>query len=223
MKPLLYILIGGCLLSGCSTAQMGTTDPHAVLTGAAVGGQLGGAIGGIIGDSQRDWHSGYRGSAIGTIVGTLAGAAIGGAISSSRQKEQATNGNADADHTTANGYQAALDGLRIRRIRFIDDSRDRILSPGESSKVVFDIVNEGSEAALNVIPSVSESSGNKRITISPSILVEQIKPGEGVKYTATVIAGKRLKQSSITLRLAITDEYGNEYDWHEFQIQTEEK
>ena len=202
---------------------MGTADPHAVLTGAAVGGQLGGAIGGIIGDSQRDWHSGYRGSAIGTIVGTLAGAAIGGAISSSRQKEQATNGNAGADHTTTNGYQAALDGLRIRRIRFIDDSRDRILSPGESSKVVFDIVNEGSEAALNVIPSVSESSGNKRITISPSILVEQIKPGEGVKYTATVMAGKRLKQSSITLRLAITDEYGNEYDWHEFQIQTEEK
>lgn len=223
MKPLLYLLIGSCLLCGCSTAQMGTADPHAVLTGAAVGGQLGGAIGGIIGDSQRDWHSGYRGSAIGTIVGTLAGAAIGGAISSSRQKEQATNGNAGADHTTANGYQAALDGLRIRRIRFIDDSRDRILSPGESSKVVFDIVNEGSEAALNVIPSVSESSGNKRITISPSILVEQIKPGEGVKYTATVMAGKRLKQSSITLRLAITDEYGNEYDWHEFQIQTEEK
>lgn len=220
MKPLLYILVGSCLLSGCSTAQMGTADPHAVITGAAVGGQLGGAIGGLIGDSQRDWHSGYRGSAIGTIVGTLAGAAIGGAISSSRQKEQAAVGSANGSMAHNNGYQAALDGLRIRRIRFIDDSRDRLLSPGESSKVVFDIVNEGSDAALNVIPSVSEASGNKRITISPSILVEQIHPGEGVKYTATVTAGKRLKQSSITLRLAITDTYGNEYDWHEFQVET---
>lgn len=218
MKPLLYILIGGCLLSSCTTSQMGTTDPGAVLSGAAVGGQLGSAIGGLIGDSQRDWHSGYRGSAIGTIVGTLAGAAIGGAISSSRQKEQAV-----ASAGLANTYQAALDGLHIKRIRFIDDSRDRILSTGESSKVVFDIVNEGSETALNVIPAVYETSGNKRITISPSVLVEQIRPGEGVKYTATVTAIKRIKQSAITLRLSITDEYGNEYDWHEFQVQTSEK
>lgn len=216
MRPLLYLLIGGCLMSGCTTSQMATTDPNAVLTGAAVGGQLGGAIGGLIGDSQRDWHSGYRGSAIGTIVGTLAGAAIGGAISSSRQKEQAAT-----PTTVNNSYQAALDGLRIHRIRFIDDSRDRLLSPNESSKVVFEIVNEGSDVAFNVVPMVSERSGCKRITISPSILVEQIRPGEGVKYTATVTAGKRIKQSSITLRLSITDAYGNEHDWHEFQVQTE--
>lgn len=58
-------------------------------------------------------------------------------------------------------------------------------------------MNEGSEIAYNVIPSVTEISGAKQIHISPSILVEQILPGNGVKYTATVSVGKRVKTAQL--------------------------
>lgn len=55
-------------------------------------------------------------------------------------------------------------------------------------------MNEGNEIAYNVIPSVAEISGMKHLHISPSILVEQIQPGNGVKYTATVTAGNVSKR-----------------------------
>ena len=59
-----------------------------------------------------------------------------------------------------------------------------------------------------MIPSVAEISGMKHLHISPSILVEQILPGNGVKYTATVTAGKRIKTGTVTFRLAVTDTRG---------------
>lgn len=202
------------LLSGCATTRSGGADPNAVFTGAAIGGQVGGAIGGLIGDNNHGWHGAYRGSSIGSLVGTLAGAALGGAISSSKQRE------ANQQTSTATPYNEAIDALRIRRIRFIDDNGNHLIEPNESSKIVFDVVNEGNQTARNVVPVVRETTGAKHITISPSVMVEEIHPGEGVKYTATLSAGKRLKAGSLTIRLAIADEYGQEYDWSDFSIET---
>ena len=215
------ILCAVCLLfSSCGTSQMGSASPQAVMTGATVGGQVGNAIGGLIGDSGHGPRGAFRGSAIGTIVGTLAGAAIGGAVSSAQQKERMMT---PVETSSAQNFDADIDALRIKNIRFIDDGRDRILNPEENSKVIFEIVNEGKRTARNVVPTVSETSGAKHIYISPSVLVEQIKPGEGIKYTATVSAGRKVKNGEITLHLAILDEFGTSYDWHEFTIQTERK
>ena len=81
-------------------------------------------------------------------------------------------------------------------------------------------MNEGNEIAYNVIPCVVEISGIKHLHISPSILVEQILPGNGVKYTATVTAGKRIKTGTATFRLAVTDTRGQMYDHKEFTLNT---
>ena len=81
-------------------------------------------------------------------------------------------------------------------------------------------MNEGSETAYNVIPSVTEISGAKQVHISPSILVEQILPGNGVKYTATVSVGKRVKNGTATFRVAVTDTRGQTYDRQEFTLET---
>lgn len=219
-KNLAMLSAAALLWSSCSTVQMGTADPDAVFVGAAIGGQVGNALGGAIGDSNHGWHGAYRGSAIGTIVGTLAGAAIGGAISSSRQREAQAAHTATPRSEVEHGWNAAIDALRICRVRFIDDSRDHALSPEESSKVIFEIMNEDDHTARNVVPVVSETTGIKHVYISSSVMVEQIAPGEGVKYTATVSTSKRLKKGQLNLRIAIADEYGREYDWQEFTIDT---
>ena len=203
-KVAILLLIVSLLSSGCGTTQPERTG--AIVGGAAIGNSVGGAIGGLVGDSRHGWRGSYRGSAIGSIVGTLAGAAIGGVLTAPKSREEdRTNYPVEQVYAEPDYTQSALSSLYIRNIRFIDNDRDHVISSGESS---------------NVIPSVTEISGMKHLHISPSILVEQILPGNGVKYTATVTAGKRIKTGTATFRLAVTDTRGQMYDHKEFTLNT---
>lgn len=226
MRRIVIALLGVSLLAGgCGTTQPARTG--AIVGGAAIGSNVGGAIGGLVGDSRHGWRGSYRGSAIGSIIGTLAGAAIGGALTTPKSREAEGNPQGypaerpvEEVYTEPYNTSSALSALYIRNLRFIDESRDHILNGGESSKIIFEIMNEGSETAYNVIPSVTEISGVKQIHISPSILVEQILPGNGVKYTATVSVGKRVKNGTATFRIAVTDTHGQIYDRQEFTLET---
>ena len=218
-KVAILLLIVSLLSSGCGTTQPERTG--AIVGGAAIGNSVGGAIGGLVGDSRHGWRGSYRGSAIGSIVGTLAGAAIGGALTAPKSREEnRTNYPVEQVYAEPDYTQSALSSLYIRNIRFIDNDRDHVISSGENSKIIFEIMNEGNEIAYNVIPSVAEISGMKHLHISPSILVEQIQPGNGVKYTATVTAGKRIKTGTATFQLAVTDTRGQMYDQKEFTLNT---
>lgn len=211
--------------SSCSTSRMASGDPGAIFAGAAIGGNVGSAIGGLIGDSNGGWRGGYRGSAIGTIIGTITGAAIGNAVTAPKQPEEYSYRieRTQPYPTQPEVQQApsATDYLKIRNIRFIDADRNHIISSGENSKVIFEIINEGNQTAYNVVPVVTETTGMKRIYISPSVMIEQITPHNGVKYTANINAGERIKTGEIIIRIAVADEYGQEYDWQEFSLQTQ--
>jgi len=215
------------ICSGCGTSQMRTGNPNAILTGAAIGGNVGSAIGGLIGESSGGWRGGYRGSAIGSIIGTIAGAAIANAATAPQKQEEyeykierTRPGSSPSSETYRKPTTAGH--LKLRNIRFIDESRDHIIHSGENSKVIFEIMNEGNETVYNVVPLVSEVSGMKRIYISPSVMIEQIAPYNGVKYTATIRAGKRIKAGNIILHIAVANEYGEEYDWQEFSLPTQQ-
>lgn len=211
MKRYIAILLTASLLTGCGTSQGLQGDPDAILTGAAIGGNVGSAIGGLIGDSGHSWHGGYRGSAIGTIVGTLAGAAIGNAVSTPRRQP-------DTQAPERIPANEAMEEVRIHNIRFIDEGRDQTVNAGEDCKIVFDIVNEGNQTAFNVIPSVTEESGMKHVYLSPSVMVDEIGAGEGVKYTAHLSAGRKLKNGTLTIRIALNDTNGWTYDQKEFTL-----
>lgn len=213
----LYFLSAAMLLSSCGTPQY-ATDGHAVASGAAWGGYLGSAIGGIIGESSDDCHGGYRGSAIGTLVGVVAGAAIGGLVDSNRKQNQQTIG---AEPVTNEEANSGIGHLRISNIRFIDESRNQTLQSRENSKVIFDIINQSNQPVYNVVPQVSETTGNRKIQISPSVMIEQIEPNGGMKYTANVYADGKLREGSIVIRLSLTDAMGYEYDWQDFELPTE--
>lgn len=225
---ILYTLAATLTLGACGTGRQGQANAGAIMTGAAIGNNLGGAIGTIVGDNRHGWHGSYRGSAIGSIIGTAAGAAIGHAVSKPRAPKQADTYEYEPERNAPQRRELAtpapaLRGLQIRNIRFIDENRDRILQAGETGKVIFDIVNEGNESALNVVPFVAETTDNRHITISPSAMVERIAPGCGVKYTATISAGRKLKNGEIGIHVGVADEYGNEGDWQEFTLPTSKK
>ena len=102
---------------------------------------------------------------------------------------------------------AKSDGkLTIRNVRFADSNGDGMLSGYEIGRVSFEIYNETAAPIYNFDPSVVEAEANKRIYISPSVRVENIMPGQGLRYTATVKADRRIKDGEIRLLVSAQKE-----------------
>lgn len=102
---------------------------------------------------------------------------------------------------------AKSDGkLTIRNVRFADSNGDGMLSGDEIGHVSFEIYNETAAPIYNFDPSVVEAEANKRIYISPSVRVENIMPGQGLRYTATVKADRRIKDGEIRLLVSAQKE-----------------
>ena len=224
-KQLTVFLLSVLLLSGCASGRMG--NPGAIVAGASIGGSLGGSIGGLIGDNNRGWRGGYRGSAIGNIVGTIAGAAIGSALTAPRQEPIEDDAyvpevrEVRVQKYKKQSVQQPVSQLKLRRIRFIDDNRSHVIDAGENSKIIFEIMNEGRKPVYNVVPVVETVGKVKHIGISPSVMVEEILPGEGIRYTASIHAGDRLKDGEVTFRVAGADENGVICDSQEFTLPTQ--
>lgn len=224
-KQLTVFLLSVLLLSGCASGRMG--NPGAIVAGASIGGSLGGSIGGLIGDNNRGWRGGYRGSAIGNIVGTIAGAAIGSALTAPRQEPIEDDAYVpEVREVRVQKYkkqpvQQPVSQLKLRRIRFIDDNHSHVIDAGENSKIIFEIMNEDRKPVYNVVPVVETVGKVKHIGISPSVMVEEILPGEGIRYTASIHAGDRLKDGEVTFRVAVADENGVICDSQEFTLPTQ--
>ncbi len=218
------MILPAFLLGGCVSGRM-SGNPGAVMTGASIGGSVGSAIGGIIGENNHGWRGGYRGSAIGTIVGTIAGAAIGNAVSTARDREEGYVETTEKRYDSRPLPQrpAQMPDLRIRNIRFIDTNRNHVIDAGESSKVIFEVVNEGRTPVYDVVPALEEVTGMKNIYISPSVMIEKIAPGEGIRYTATIHGGEKLKSGEVVLRATIAAGDYSECDWQEFSLPTQKR
>ena len=229
-KGIICTLALALVLSSCGTSGSVSGNSGAVVGGAILGGSLGSAIGGIMGDNGPGRSGRHTGSAIGAIVGTIAGAAIANEMTSQQSSSQYAQSNAGQ-----NGYQqistyeryrasdnssSAVANMKISNIRFIDDNADHVISSGEQAKIVFDLMNEGNETAREVVPIVVETTGMKNIYISESVMIEQIEPGSGIKYTATITATDKIKDGTITIHIGVTDNIGQEYEWTEFTLPT---
>lgn len=94
---------------------------------------------------------------------------------------------------------AESDKITIKNVRFVETAEHNVLHGGEVGKVKFEMYNETQAPIYNFMPTVVEADGNKRIYISPSVRVENIMPGQGLRYTATVKADKRIKDGEIRL------------------------
>lgn len=89
--------------------------------------------------------------------------------------------------------------ITIKNVRFVETAEHNVLHGGEVGKVKFEMYNETQAPIYDFMPTVVEADGNKRLYISPSVRVENIMPGQGLRYTATVKADKRIKDGEIRL------------------------
>lgn len=98
---------------------------------------------------------------------------------------------------------AYSEAIEIVNARFVDDNRDNLLSRGELCKVIFEVRNRSDKTLHDVVPTVVEAEGNPNIFISPSVHVESLAPGQGIRYTAMVKASNRLKNGSARFCLSV--------------------
>lgn len=91
--------------------------------------------------------------------------------------------------------------LEVRNARFVDDGQDHAISPGETGKLIFEVYNVSENMVYDIQPMVVETSGNKQVRVSGTVHVESIIPGKGIRYTAMVLAGKRLKGDNLVFRV----------------------
>lgn len=222
-KVIVYSLVGAMLLSSCSTTESGASN------GAFFGSIIGSAIGGISGG-----HRGSDiGTLVGMAGGAVVGAAIGQASEKAEQRKydeymrrrtdsgfDPNNGGDDRivmetevpsntvsldELKNMTGYNVNInESIQLRHENFTDANGDGNISPGEECKVSFEIMNNSDVEIFNVIPTVIETTGNKHIHISPTVCVESIKPHQGVRYTATILADKRLKDGNAVIRVTVT-------------------
>lgn len=99
-------------------------------------------------------------------------------------------------------YQYAPN-IEIRNARFIDANQDGKIERGELCKVIFEVVNRGQTTLYDVVPTVVETTGMKHLYISPSMHVEKIAPGKGIRYTALVKADNRLKAGTAKICVSV--------------------
>lgn len=113
--------------------------------------------------------------------------------------------------------------LEIVNARFVDSNEDNTLNRNETCKLIFEVMNRGNNPVYDIVPTVVETTGNKHIYISPSIHIERIDPGKGVRYTAMVKADNRLKDG--TARFCVSVIHGGEAisKVNEFNIPTRSK
>jgi len=103
------------------------------------------------------------------------------------------------------GYSVKYNSLiEIRNARFIDSNHDGVIRRGEECKVTFEVMNRSSKVLYDVQPTVIDVSGNKHIHISPNLHVESIAPNSGIRYTAAIMADKKLKDGEIVIRVGVT-------------------
>lgn len=95
--------------------------------------------------------------------------------------------------------RADAERLEIKNVSFTDANGDGILEADEEGKMMFEIYNHSDLPVFGIIPTVKEAEDNRHIQISPSITVEQIAPGSGIRYTAAVKADRRIKNGEARL------------------------
>ncbi len=99
--------------------------------------------------------------------------------------------------------QRARPIIELLNVRIVDQREEGVIHAGEQFKVVFEIMNRSRHTLHDILPMVNELTGNKHLHVSPNLHIESIAAGTGVRYTATVLADKRLKDGQAVLRIAV--------------------
>ena len=231
------------LLSSCSSYTA-----TGAMVGGEFGHVIGSAIGGISGGWRGHDVGSLIGTVGGAMVGAAVGSAVENA-QERKMEERAearrrsyddwqSQGGFDNDGPVDDRITMDDDGTRtersvnlkqltakppieIRRAVLFDGDHDGVLTRGEVCTVVFEIMNNTDHSVYDIYPMVEDVTGNKHVKVSPNLRVESIAAHQGIRYTANILADKRLKDGEIQIRVGVAQ--GRRYidsQMQEFRVPT---
>jgi len=225
MKKLSTLIMGAILLTSCGSTGSGA------FSGAMLGGVIGSCIGGIGGGPRGSDIGTLIGMAGGAAAGAaIANAAEQQQARAYNTYTRSSNNNYDTDYSAYDPAQRSdkpiyndvitmdstsnqqpqrpmgkyATNIRIENISFINSNNTVHISQGEVAKIAFEIRNVTDSQWDNIVPTVQETTGNKRLLVSPSIMIESIAPRRAVRYTAFISAQKNLKTGTAHFKLSVT-------------------
>lgn len=222
-KTFLLILALALLTSSCTSYDSWSR----ITTGMSLGAMFGSTVGGILG--------GYRGSDVGTLIGGAAGAAIGAASAQAaeEQRKEASLAPPSSGGSSAR-YRSGAEGevrygeyrdyeplaeqshLEVRNIVFADASGNRVLEPGEKAYVIFDIYNRSAHTIRDIAPIVT--CDYKRVKISPTAIIGDLLPDQGMRYRAAIVASRRASDRMVHFDIAFPDHRGRAVSVRQFSL-----
>ena len=174
---------------------------------------FGSAVGSIAG--------GWRGSRVGTLAGMAIGGAIGAAATAPKTEKSRTSdyyNGYDYDDYRQNGYNSPYSGLVVENLRFVDMNSNEYIDADEHGKLIFEIRNESRDFIYDIAPVITVS-GTKEIYLSPTAIISELGPGKAVRYTAELVATRKLKNGYADFSIGFSN--GNElYTVRSFQLRT---
>ena len=211
MKKTLVLALSATMLilSGCSSSS----QFFGAATGASLGGMFGSAVGSLAG--------GWRGSNIGTIAGMAIGGAVGAAATAPKTEKSRTSdyyNGYDYNDYRQNGSNSPYADLIVENLRFVDMNSNSHIDADEHGKLIFEIRNVGNDYIYDIAPVITVS-GTKEIYLSPTAIISELGPGKAVRYTAEMIATRKLKNGYADF--IFSDTTANEiYTIRSFQLPT---
>ncbi len=94
--------------------------------------------------------------------------------------------------------------VELRNLQVYEGMDDGVLRGGESCKIIFEIMNRTPQTIYNVAPTVTDLTHSKYVFISPDLNIESIAPGTGIRYTATITTGKKLKDGELIIHVGVS-------------------
>ena len=223
----------GSAIGGISDGRRGSD--YGTLIGMAGGAIIGAVVGNAADRAQAERIEDYRRRRVEREADATATAPDDGVFDPTNSGDDRIVFNTDSvaatpvtpavPATPAAPREISLDeGLQILNARFIDANGDGVLVAGEECKIVFEIMNRTGRPVYDVQPVVMEMENNRHIHISQNLHIESIMPGKGIRYTATIKGGSRLREGTARIRVGIV--VNNEQlpsQLREFVIQTRRK
>ena len=84
-------------------------------------------------------------------------------------------------------------------------------------------MNTGRTDVYNVTPVIKELNEMKHLYISPSATIERIPAGDGIRYTANIRTGKKLKTGEALFQITVLEGNGASVSSRTFAIPTQRR
>lgn len=91
----------------------------------------------------------------------------------------------------------------ISNARFINNDNTTHIAKGELVKVSFEVRNASDKNLYGIVPTVTETTGNKHLLISPSTLIENLGSHKAIRYTAYISAEQSLKKGTAHFQICV--------------------